>query len=408
MRRCSRIGFCPGTAAALLVALAAGALAAPEETQTAPSARAALARAAGWLWSRQGADGGWHSETYGLLKSGQAFTPFILSFLMVVPQDVAAAPEGGVERALGFIRARVNEAGALGMSDPDFLEYPNYATAFGLVCLVRADAPEDAALRTRMRDYLVSAQYREAQGFERTAYAYGGWGFGGVHPPGVSGHMDIAHTRHVLAALRAAGGVDAAVFERAQAFLALMQRQPDDPRTHPMPLWGEGEEDLDAASPPPFDGGFYFSPVVLDANKGRLASAPEGGRYWRSYATATCDGLLALRAAGAGPEDPRVLAARRWLLEHPALDYPAGVPRDQPIDWGAAIHYYHLYVRADAYADTGWPEGAAEALARLLITAQHADGSFQNRRTHLMKEDDPLLATALAVSALSRARESDQ
>src|SRR5688572_8476318 len=51
-----------------------------------------LARAAGWLWAQQSEDGGWHSQTYGLLKSGQALTPFVLHALLDVPEDVAARP----------------------------------------------------------------------------------------------------------------------------------------------------------------------------------------------------------------------------------------------------------------------------------------------------------------------------
>src|SRR6266446_5692787 len=34
----------------------------------------ALQKGAAWLWSRQEADGGWHSHTYGLLRSGQSLT----------------------------------------------------------------------------------------------------------------------------------------------------------------------------------------------------------------------------------------------------------------------------------------------------------------------------------------------
>ena len=51
-----------------------------------------------------------------------------------------------------------------------------------------------------------------------------------------------------------------------------------------------------------FDGGFYFSPIVLRANKGRLDTNGEIP-FWQSYATATCEGLLALTAAGVARED---------------------------------------------------------------------------------------------------------
>src|SRR5690606_23504650 len=79
-----------------------------------PGARGTRALAAEYLWSQQAEDGGWHSATHGIVRGGQAWTPFVLHALLQVPEDVAARPEGGVERALGFIRAHVDTSGALG------------------------------------------------------------------------------------------------------------------------------------------------------------------------------------------------------------------------------------------------------------------------------------------------------
>ncbi|NIP85921.1 MAG: hypothetical protein GTO03_10320, partial [Planctomycetales bacterium] len=95
---------------------------------------------------------------------------------------------------------------------------------------------------------------------------------------------------------------------------------PSDPRPQPM------LEGPVAVAPDAYDGGFYFSPVVLAANKGRTEGSREPAP-WRSYATATCDGLLALLAAGVPVEDERVRSARAWLARHPRVDLPAGVPR---------------------------------------------------------------------------------
>jgi len=49
------------------------------------------------------------------------------------------------------------------------------------------------------------------------------------------------------------------------------------------------------------DGGFAFSPVVAGANRGGGATDGHGRVRFASYATATCDGLLARRALGGGP-----------------------------------------------------------------------------------------------------------
>ena len=47
-----------------------------------PSRQQIVERAVAWLWEKQGEDGGWHSETYGLLRSGQSLTPFVLDALL--------------------------------------------------------------------------------------------------------------------------------------------------------------------------------------------------------------------------------------------------------------------------------------------------------------------------------------
>jgi hypothetical protein len=41
-----------------------------------PQQPSPIAKAAAYLWRQQSADGGWHSHTYGLLRSGQSLTRF--------------------------------------------------------------------------------------------------------------------------------------------------------------------------------------------------------------------------------------------------------------------------------------------------------------------------------------------
>lgn len=370
---------------------------APKKSHTLNAARESLRRAAAFLWSKQSSDGGWHSETYGLLKSGQALTPFVLHALLDSSQDkmLAPRPAGAVERSLEFIQTRINSAGALGCNDPDVLEYPNYSTSYALRCFVRVDRSRDRDLVGKMRSYLVSEQFGPGRGFREDSPAYGGWGFGGEHPPGETGHIDLAHTRHVLQALRLAGEVDPHVFERACHFLRYVQRHPDDRRPQP--------EHTGRRTVPrtPYDGGFYFSPIVLNANKGRLAlSDVDGQEYFRSYATATCDGLLALKAAGVADNDERFTSAVAWLRLHPRVDLAEGIPMDQPERWDDALFFYHLATRSEVYRVMGWPGDWRLAMAELLCDAQRVDGSFVNQRSHLMKEDDPLLCTAMALMTL--------
>ncbi len=368
----------------------------------------ALRQACEYLWSQQAEDGGWHSGQYAVLRSGQALTPFVLHTLLQVPESVCPRPEGGVPRALDFIRRHVDRRGAIGAADSELLEYPVYSTAYALECLLAAGRSEDFQLAARMRNYLFVAQRSELFGFGPDSAAYGGWGFDWPKP-NEPGHMDIAHTRRALEAVtafemrwpnvRPSAFAYSVRMQAAQDFLRVLQKHCE--ARAPQPLPGS---DRELATPPPFDGGFYFSPVVFGANKGREETGDDGASHFRSYATATCDGVLALLACGVERNDERLVRAVDWLRQHDDLTYPEGVPTDHPEPWGEAIRFYHYAVRAEAYAALGWRGDWRNRLAAAVGRHQAADGSFRNDVSSLMKEDDPLLCTALAAIALTRCR----
>ena len=349
-----------------------------------------LADAAAYLWSQQAEDGGWHSATHGLLRGGQAWTPFVLNSLLQVPDSIYARPSRGVDRAFAFLRARINEEGVLGLADPAVLEYPNYATACALRVFAERGAPEDSALVRRMAAYLRGQQFTEQRGISPDQLEYGAWGFGETTlARGEVGHIDLSHTRRVVQALRAADALGDTAAASVTHYLRLVQKHPADSRPQP-----PAETPPDSAH---YDGGFYASPTVQGTNKGWLTDV---GVY-RSYATATADGILALLAAGHAPESEPVQAALAWLRAHPDWATPAGIPTDGPIAWDRVMHFYHLAARAEAYDALGEPGWHDEALG-VLAGQQHADGHFANPEGAPNKEDDPLLATAMMVDVLSR------
>jgi hypothetical protein len=387
-----------------------GAVAQAPSATTAESqaATAALAKACAYLWSQQAADGGWHSAQYAVMRSGQALTPFVLHALLDAPESIAPRPAGGGARALDFIRRHVDEHGALGHADPDIVEYPVYSTSYALRCLVAVKhepalaKPTDAQLMSSMFNYLSTAQFNETKGFDTNNPAYGGWGLDMSQGNGNPGHMDLAHTRRALQALRAyvdcIGDVRRPEFTRAELFLRVVQRDPAAIATPRRVL-----DYLFDAQNIPFDGGFFFSPVVDQANKAGFSATSEGkaAPHFLSYATATCDGILGLLATGVDRHDERLVRAVEWLRAHDDPGYPQGIPTDRPEPWGDAIHFYHFAVRAEAYAALGWPGDWPLRLADAVAKEQSADGSFRNAASPLMKEDDPLLATALATVALT-------
>jgi hypothetical protein len=325
-----------------------------------------LRRACKYLWQQQAEDGGWHSRTYGLLKSGQSLTPFVLNALLQVPEQILEQPAGAVDRAIGFLNRNTNAEGAVGKMDPQLYDYPNYASALTVLALRRVMALGLScriSLSQRIA-WLRTQQLTEEHGWQPDNPAYGGWGIGGE--PRVApdpGHVDLSMTRYVLQAFAAAGAAPGdPVFTRAKVFVERCQNP---------------------------DGGFFFSTVVLDANK-----AGQEGKQYRSYGTTTADGILALLAMGAAAEDDRVKAARRWLMDHDLADGAPGFVGPAYQRWTAGLRFYYAAAGVAAF---GHPN---PALAASLLATQRSDGSWRNAE-NLVKEDDPLIATPFALMTLT-------
>ena len=366
-------------------------------SRVASDAETILARAVAYLRCKQGPDGAWRSETYGLLKSGQSLTPFVLHALSLVPSTLNPNAEESIRLAMAALRRNADAQGVHGRSDPDLLDYPNYATAYALRCFLRHGDDHDLPLVRQAALHLLTLQFSERDGFGSDSTVHGGWGFGITERPTFSSFVDLSHTRRVLQALREADLLPSETRKRALRFLAVLQNHPSatPPTFSPtLPLLGDDS--------PPFDGGFHASPNVAYANKGRSARHPRSGAsYFRSYATATADGILALLAAGAPPNDPKVRSAARWLRDNEGWNLPSGIPAEHHEPWAESMRYYHLAVRAEAYASLNEPGPWRQNLVNFLSAKQRTDGSFLNPEGKLMKEDDPILTTTYAVLALA-------
>ena len=341
----------------------------------APTPQPVLRHAASWLWSRQEADGGWHSHTYGLLRSGQALTPLVLDALLQVPEEVYPQPRGKVDRALAFIREHTQSNGALGLADRDVPDYPNYATALGVSAICRAKRSESSAQIAPMIDYLRVQQFNEANGWQPKDPVYGAWGMGGGRrTPPDTGHVDLSMTRYVMDALHSAGVPDS------------------DPAFAAASIFVERCQNFDPSNPTRADGGFFFTTTEFDTNK-----AGQEGDHFRSYGTTTADGILALLATGHAPSHPRVVAAQRWLTTHHRDMAVPGFVGEAYQRWPKGLAFYYASSSTQAFCalrvDAG--TGVADNLRR----TQRRDGSWSNPE-NLVKEDDPLIATPFAVRAL--------
>lgn len=313
---------------------------------------AALERGARYLVAAQGEDGAWRSKAYGAFKDGYSQTPLVLSALLFAPEveGRSAAYERGVDFAATVVDGDKLRAGFEAPS------YPVYSAALTALVL---SAPQNDRHRA-IRDVLI--QELRARQLET-----GGWGYTSRSRQSAN----LSSTLWAVGALRLAGvAEDDPDIVRARGFVERCQNHPG-------------------------DGGFFHSPDLPDSNKaGELDGKP------RSYGSMTADGVRALRRVGSS--STRQEAAAAWLATHfdPARN-PGAFPKQDEVRRESA-YYYWVWSAAHALLQSGNPDWA-RPLAREVLERQKPDGSWSNGYTE-MREDDPLVATPLAMSALAVAR----
>jgi hypothetical protein len=350
----------------------------------------ALTAAVRFLLERQARDGAWRSEMYAAFKEGDALTPLVLNALFAV------APAAEVRRGAAFLAGMVRPDGGIA-EGPHGLNYPAYTAALTVSALSRA-GPEFAGARDAWLTYLLDRQLTEALGWSPEDQAYGGWGYAHRLPrkpaPGVIVPLltesNLSATVLAVEALRDVGRADTSATDRALRFIRRCQNYADD-----------GDPAFD-------DGGFFFMYDDPLRNKAGVAGTDRTGRQrFTSYGSMTADGLRALRACGLPTSDPRVTAARLWLERNFSVTAHPGrfAPGRRAVR--ASIYYYYCWSLALALAAAGPAESGAppwaDALAGELLRRQQPDGCWVNHEVDV-REDDPVVATSQALSALTVCR----
>jgi squalene-hopene/tetraprenyl-beta-curcumene cyclase len=387
-----------GSALALVAVAPEAARAAPAVPPDAATLDAALVRAADWLLARQSPDGAWYSETYGAFKDGWSLTPVVLLALMY------AAPRPDLDaawrRGARFLATAVDAQGRV-RPGPVGYSYPTESLALSATVLSMPPAAPHRAARDALVAELRARQLGPAGGFGPTDPETGGWGYGqgrvvrpreGLPPDDPRG-ANLPATLLAVGALRFAGAppTDPAL-RAARDFIVRCQNFGDDARFD--------------------DGGFFFSPTGDVTNKAGGAGRDSSGRVrFRSYGSMTADGFRALRHAP-GPEDgPRLAAAVAWLHRHFDAERAAGDYAPDRELQRDAVYFYQTWTVAHALMASSPPVIGTRtgpipwgsALTEALLGRQAPDGHFRNPATDL-REDDPVLATALATAALGVVR----
>lgn len=351
-----------------------------------------LRRGVAWLVAAQGDDGGWHSSTYGALRGGAAVTSLALYALGALPAAIRDVVRDSAREAGEFLQRGIDKRRTIACPDGS-LDYPVYATAQVLIASRTLPLGLSGAQRQQLIQYLLDAQLLVTQGFRPDDKHFGGWDLAGAaRGDRPSTGSNISYVRYALEGL---------LLSTADAATTTITDRDDARRKTAREAalrW------LDRCQLPTGDGGFVFSPdpSSLD-NKANWHD--QDRRQPRSYGSTTCDGLRALVACEVAADAPARLAAAKWLDQRWDLARIPGLPLDdEGTQWSAGMKFYQAESLAGAlplFSSDPELEVRRAALARMLAEAQRGDGRWLNSSTR-MREDDPLVATSLAVTALAR------
>lgn len=346
-------------------------------------------RAVQWLAEQQDERGMFACSTYGVLARGESTTAAVALAIARLPDATRATCALTLQRAIAALLADNAPTPPL---PPQPVDYPCYTAAHLLHTLALTGRQKYAAHCERLIAWLRTRQFSANTACPHSAPEFGGFGLGDVprtFPDGTD-LVGLSVTTAVLEALQAAGVPhDDAMVQDARTFVERCQ-------------WFDDE----AAPTKKADGGFCFLPTAdWRAGKAGLRDVVGERRRARSYGTATADGVRALLACGLPADAPRVQAGLRWLAERGRDEVP-GVVEYGDAQLERSLRLYWLQSLA-ALADR-LPDHASAARwragARAQVTAlQRPDGSFVGLG-NAMKEDDPLVATALALGCFAAAR----
>lgn len=341
----------------------------------------AIGKGLTWLANKQ-QPGGWWAQT-----EHPALTAMILTAFQGDPSNFYKRKyEQNIKLGYDYLASNVKPDGSIYVKD-----LKNYNTALSMMAFLVANNTAYEPILKNGRKFLISQQDDFGDKGMGDHPLDGGMGYSGSYK-----NSDINNTTLALEALHYTRYLKSDVandpetkdlnWKAAAQFISRTQNLP-----------GANDQPF-ASNDPDNKGGFVYFPENSMAGQTTL---PDGKVVYRSYGSASYNGLLSLTYAQVDVKDPRVKAVLDWLNRNYSLEENPGMGQ------AGLFYYYHMMAKGLSLAgvDTltlkdGKKLKWRPALAKRLLDLQASDGSWVNQQNGRFWERDPHLVTAHAILTL--------
>ncbi|MBI3828336.1 MAG: terpene cyclase/mutase family protein [Planctomycetes bacterium] len=341
----------------------------------------AIKRGIEYLKVHQEADGGF---SRGILDPKPAFTALVVESLAQGPVPYREKDYDFIRQAVEYILKYQREDGSI--CTPAF-NLDVYSTAVSLRALKAQDNPKYAEAIEKAKNYLATTQ-KPIEGGNPNG---GGVGYG-TSWGDVSGDV----SQQWVEAMKVAGvKKDSEAFKNATKFFSRIQNNPE---TNDLAT----KENVKMSD----DGGFIYR--AGGGGEGKpYEKLRDGTQVAQSYGLMSYAGLKSFLYMEVDKNDPRVQSAWKWVCNNYTLDENKNLGSD-------GLYYYYLTMAKAlaAYGERQIPmengkrkvDWAQELMDRVL-SLQHGDGSWNNKKSQKWMEGDGVMVTAFAIRTLAICRE---
>ncbi|RLF32199.1 MAG: hypothetical protein DRN08_06935, partial [Thermoplasmata archaeon] len=302
-----------------------------------------------WLINHQNPDGSWGGNVgYTSLAA--------LAFL----NHGVNESDPTVSKAIKYILSKKHADGSI------YAGYSNYETSLAILPLVATHNNSYDADILAARNYLVSIQNDESQGYQTTNPFYGGWGYSEC-PQSSCNWSDLSNTQWTMMGLDAANLQKTdSTWNKAETFVTRCQNLDANPWHHSN------------------DGGFGYQPPTVSCC----------GRHI-SYGSMTTAGIWGLRLAEVPTGNQRVQGGLNWLKNNYAPIKTKG--NAQNPNYPGWYLYYYLLGFAKTLIMTGipagsWQETASKDITNYIVDQQYDDGRWSSNEGDVFATEQAILA----------------